>query len=87
MTKKFKRAFSDQELDDGFAAEGKDRHGVLFLIHSELSEELRRCYALLDSALEVLEEVALPPYSDSDVTSLLETLRARAAKVLEKVRK
>lgn len=73
MTEKFKRAVSDEYL--------KSNSG------NTVEDELRRCYALIDSALEVLEEVALPPYSDSDVTSLLETLRARAKKVLEEVQK
>lgn len=35
--------------------------------------------------LEVLREVALPPYPDSDVSSLLETLRARATAVLDAI--
>lgn len=32
--------------------------------------------------IEVLEEVALPPYADSDLLSLLETLRTRAKQAL-----
>jgi len=35
--------------------------------------------------LEVLREVALPPYPDSDVASLLETLRSRATAVLDAI--
>lgn len=34
--------------------------------------------------IEVLKEVALPPWPDSDLTSLLETLRVRAKAVLQR---
>lgn len=45
-----------------------------------------RLMASAPEMLEVLREVALPPYSDSDLSSLLNTLRTRAASVLARIR-
>lgn len=39
----------------------------------------------LEMAREVLEGVALPPYKDSDLESLLETLRVCAKEALAKI--
>ncbi len=47
-------------------------------IYSELS----RLRAENERAREILAEVALPPYTDSNLSSLLDTLRARAAAFL-----
>ncbi len=44
-----------------------------------------RAVAAIPAMIEVLEEVSLPPYPDSDPYSLLETLRVRAQLVLDKV--
>lgn len=40
---------------------------------------------VFSQAIEVLNEVALPPYPDSELSSLLETLRVRAKSVLSKL--
>ncbi len=46
--------------------------------------ELRHKVRILS---EFAQEVRLPPYSDSDLRSLLDTLRARAGQVLDEVGK
>ena len=50
--------------------------------------ETERATAILIAAapemLEFLREVALPPYQDSDVVSLLKTLQVRAKTLIEK---
>lgn len=51
----------------------------------DTEEANAKLMAAAPDMLEVLREVALPPYPDSDLASLLETLRMRAKSVLEKV--
>ena len=40
------------------------------------------CYAEMEPVLAFLREVAKPPYKDSNIASLAETLRCRAAQLL-----
>ncbi|MEP3477988.1 MAG: hypothetical protein ABJZ55_01960 [Fuerstiella sp.] len=44
-----------------------------------------RLIAALPEMLELLREVALPAYSDSDHASLLETLRVRAESIVDQL--
>lgn len=45
-----------------------------------------KAIAAVPLMIEVLEEVALPPWSDSDLAGLLNTLRVRAQSVLDKIK-
>ena len=46
----------------------------------------RRAIAAYPMLIEVLQEVALAPWPDSDLASLMETLRARAQSVLDQIK-
>lgn len=44
-----------------------------------------RLIALSPEMIEFIREVALPPYADSDLASLLTTLRTRAASLIDRL--
>ena len=53
-------------------------------MHTE--EANAKAIAAIPEMIEFLNEVAMPPYSDSDLASLLETLRCRAGAILALVK-
>lgn len=61
------------------------RIGLVYGIIDAENKANARLIAAAPDMLEVLREVALPPYHDSNIESLFETLRARANAVLAKV--
>ncbi len=54
---------------------------------SDLRSQLTAAQKELAEAKEVLREVSMPPYKDSDLKSLLETLRIRAKTLLDRYNK
>lgn len=57
----------------------------VYAITHYASETDARLIAADPEMLEVLKEVALPPYPDSDLESLLKTLQGRAKSIINKV--